>query len=89
LKFDYTRTQCFDSFAPEQQTELRRLLAPTIAELLDSQFAEPIKPPRYFSFPPLYPVLGILVFLGTLIIAINFFGKRNKKNSRGWQKREE
>ena len=35
LKFDYTRTQRFDSFTPEQQTELRRLLAPTIAELLD------------------------------------------------------
>jgi hypothetical protein len=69
LKFDYTRTQPFDGFTPEQQTELRRLLTPTIAELLDSQFTEPIKPPRYFSFPPLYPTFGILTLLGVFITA--------------------
>lgn len=72
--WDYRYQHKFDTFTEEQKTELRRLLVPTIAELLDSQLGEPIKPPRYFSFPPLFAQLLVLLFF-----TFQWYRKVNKK----------
>ena len=76
--WEYRYQHELDTFDDEQKTKLQQLLTPTNADLSNSQQNEAIKPLRYFSFPPLYPIFGILIILA-LFFTFQWYRKVNKK----------